>query len=56
MRLEKSIILHLTEEAKKEWEEKEKPIKKKKFNCPSCEVEELKIKNDYINNTEEKSE
>jgi hypothetical protein len=55
MRLEKKIVLHATEEAKRKWEEKERPVKKRKFNCPSCEMEELK-KNDYINNTKEKSE
>jgi hypothetical protein len=53
MKLEKSIVLHATEDAKKKWEEKERPIKKKKFSCPSCEIEELKKKNDYINKTGE---
>jgi hypothetical protein len=56
MKLEKGITVYATEDAKKKWEGKEKPVKKKKVSCPSCEIEELKKKNDYINKLEEKSE
>jgi uncharacterized protein (DUF1919 family) len=41
MKLEKSIILHATEDAKKKWEQKEKHIKRKN-SCPSCEIEDRK--------------
>jgi NAD-dependent SIR2 family protein deacetylase len=42
MKLEKSIILHATENARKKWAEKERPIKKQKASCPSCEIERIK--------------
>jgi hypothetical protein len=41
MKLEKGIIIHATNEARKKWEQKEKSIKRKN-SCPSCEIEELK--------------
>jgi hypothetical protein len=41
MRLEKSIILHATEDAKRIWEQREKPVKRKS-GCPSCEIESVK--------------
>jgi NAD-dependent SIR2 family protein deacetylase len=63
MRLEKSIILHATEDARKKWESKEKPVKQKRNSCPSCEIESIRkeamlykeeipdnlLDNDYIN-------
>jgi hypothetical protein len=52
MQLEKSIILHATDEAKKKWEAKGKQAKKRKNSCPSCEIDNLK--KDY--KLEEKSE
>jgi hypothetical protein len=54
MKLEKSIILHVTEDAKKKWEGKEKSAKRKN-GCPSCEIEELKkniVQNQEILNDE----
>jgi hypothetical protein len=53
MKLGKGIVIHVSEEARKNWERKEKPIKRKS-NCPSCELQELK-KKDY-NNEEIKDE
>jgi uncharacterized protein (DUF1919 family) len=41
MKLEKSIILHATEEAKKKWEQRDKTIKRNN-SCPSCEIEDIK--------------
>jgi hypothetical protein len=41
MQLEKSIILHATEDAKKKWEQKEKPVKQKRSSCPSCEIKNI---------------
>jgi hypothetical protein len=46
MKLGKGIVIHVSEEAKKNWENKEKPIKWKS-SCPSCELQELK--RDYNN-------
>jgi hypothetical protein len=58
MKLEKTITIYATDEARKKWEGKELPVKNKKFKCPSCSIEELKkkdsINNDY--NKEEKEE
>jgi hypothetical protein len=54
MELGSGIVIHATDEAKKKWEGKEKPIKRRKCSCPSCEIEELK-KKDYINKLEEKN-
>jgi hypothetical protein len=56
MKLESGIVIHTTDEAKKKWEGKERPVKKKKCNCSSCEIEKLKKKNDYNNSIKEKSE
>ncbi|MDR0720518.1 MAG: hypothetical protein LBF78_12845 [Treponema sp.] len=42
MKLEKSIVVHMNDEAKRSWEAKEARKKGKKFSCPSCETEELK--------------
>jgi hypothetical protein len=55
MKLEKSITIFATEEARKKWEGKELPVKNKKGNCPSCEIDEIKknILNDEINLKEE---
>jgi hypothetical protein len=49
MRLEKSIVLHATEDAKRKWEGKELPKKDKKSSCPACDLQDLKKENDYIN-------
>jgi hypothetical protein len=38
MKLEKTIIIFATEEAKKKWEGKELPVKSKKSACPACEI------------------
>jgi hypothetical protein len=54
MKLESEIVIHATDEAKRKWEGKERPVKKRKCSCPSCEIEELKNKNDY--NNKEKDE
>jgi hypothetical protein len=56
MRLETEIVLHATDEAKKKWGEKEKPVKRRKCSCYSCEIEELKKenKNDYNNKEKDK--
>jgi predicted Zn-ribbon and HTH transcriptional regulator len=51
MELEKGIVIHISDEAKENWERKEKPIKYKS-NCPSCKIQKLK---DY-NNKEIKNE
>jgi hypothetical protein len=39
MKLEKSIILHATEDAKKKYKKKKNT---RKSSCPSCEIEALK--------------
>jgi hypothetical protein len=44
MTLGKGIVVHVSEEALKNWEAKEKPTKRKS-SCPSCEIQ-IK-KNDY---------
>ncbi|MDR1159842.1 MAG: hypothetical protein LBK69_04370 [Syntrophomonadaceae bacterium] len=41
MRLKNGIVVHVTEDAKKKWEQREKPIKRKN-SCPSCEIENMK--------------
>jgi hypothetical protein len=55
MKLEKTITIFATEEAKKKWEGKEFHKKNKKSNCPQCEIDEIKknILNDEINLREE---
>jgi hypothetical protein len=56
MKLEKTIIIYATDEAKKKWEGKEKPVKTRKSSCPACDLEELKkniSKNDYIKEEKE---
>jgi hypothetical protein len=56
MKLGKGIVIFATEEAKKKWEGKELPVKKKKSGCPSCEIklidEQLEEKKDDYNNKE----
>jgi hypothetical protein len=43
MKLGKGIVIHISEEARKNWEQqKEKPIKK--CSRPSCELEQFKRK------------
>jgi ribosomal protein L37AE/L43A len=43
MNLSNPIVIHVSEEAKKEWEKiGEQP--KKKTNCPSCEIKSDEIK------------
>jgi ribosomal protein L37AE/L43A len=44
MELGKKIVIHVSEEAKKEWEKTEDQPKKKAA-CPSCDIEELKKEN-----------
>jgi predicted transcriptional regulator len=58
MDIGKGIKIYATEEARKKWEGKEKPIKNKKVSCPSCEIKILsqiteEDINDY-NNKEKK--
>jgi hypothetical protein len=48
MKLEKSIIIHATEDAKKKWEGKEKPIRKRKTSCPSCEIKKFEVHNGEV--------
>jgi NAD-dependent SIR2 family protein deacetylase len=69
MKLEKSIILHATDEAEKKWESKGRPAKKRRASCPSCEIENIRkeamlykeeipdnlLDNDYINKENDKS-
>jgi hypothetical protein len=38
MKLEKTITIFATEEARKKWEGKELPVKNKKKGCPDCEI------------------
>jgi hypothetical protein len=55
MKLEKTITVYATDEAKKKWEGKELQVKTKKISCPACDLAELRkntSKNDY--NKEEK--
>lgn len=40
MKLEKSIVIHATDEAQRKWEGREIPKRNKKFHCPSCEIKE----------------
>ncbi|MDR1926610.1 MAG: hypothetical protein LBQ13_02885 [Endomicrobium sp.] len=52
MKLGKGITVFATEEAKRKWEGKELPHKKKKSSCPTCEIkltEEQPENKDYIN-------
>jgi hypothetical protein len=54
MKLENSIVVYATKEAK---EKRKEPKQKKRTSCPSCEIREIKkddlfdveIKYDYIN-------
>jgi hypothetical protein len=41
MNLTKEIVIHISEEAKKEYE-KNGELPKKKSACPSCEIQEIK--------------
>jgi CRISPR/Cas system-associated exonuclease Cas4 (RecB family) len=41
MKLETTIIIHATEDAKKKREGKKPPSKIKKSSCPSCELKDL---------------
>jgi hypothetical protein len=43
MKLEKSIIFHATEDAKKKYKEKKVT---RKNSCPSCEIKTFLMKND----------
>jgi hypothetical protein len=38
MKLEKTITIYATEEARKKWEGKELPVKDTKTRCPACEI------------------
>jgi hypothetical protein len=40
MKLEKTIVVYATDNAKKAWEGRERPKRSKKFYCPSCEIGE----------------
>jgi hypothetical protein len=42
MNLTKGIVIHISDEARKEWEKNNEQPKNKKGACPSCEIEELK--------------
>jgi hypothetical protein len=53
MRLEKTITVYATGEARKKWEGKERLVKTKKSSCPSCSIEELKKQDDYNNKEKE---
>jgi hypothetical protein len=58
MTLGKGITFHVTEEARKEWEGREKPAKERKHGCPSCEIEALAREareNDHKGNLSEES-
>jgi hypothetical protein len=41
MKLEKTITIYATDEARKKWEGKEQPKKNKKAGCPSCEIKNI---------------
>jgi hypothetical protein len=54
MKLGDQVVVHATEEAKKKWEEREKPVKRRTYSCPSCEIGALKKqegKTDYSNDS-----
>jgi hypothetical protein len=55
MKLGNGMTIHVSEEAKRIWEQRGRPIKHTS-GCPSCEIQELKKKKDYSSMQDKRGE